>query len=486
MSDTATLEKPKAKKDPSKKSKVRAFFNNLFKTKLETDVEKLSTPGVITSDENEGDKGIYNYQFNRSGLDKQVKAAAGDLVYIEIGELSASIWCALPKSLWAQFGRDGQTLGALQSTVNGLADKLISEWSKCAKSWDRAARDAAGKNDEKGVKAANDNFDKEAEALRKMWEEVATETIVAFFEKKAEVFGDYKRYKWKAGAKLVSTFAGTIAAAAALGTAATPAAPATLVPALIGLVQSVGSIVKQVKDLAASAEKVETTIKDRLGAMEGSWKDAKGNWNKKTFQAREAVSAFASGMTGGITEMKFPSISALLSDTGLMKSKTDGLEVELSAMGNAINDTIDSLQVTLKLLEANETALDKALKSGKAKTTAASLAKKIGATKDAFEKMRAAFESDFDAIPEMADRVGRLRNSNEEFRVKLEEAEKALGTKNISVAVQIFVALGTIGAGFASPPGDLSEKIQAGLGTSLGLIDQLREYSPDIMEKALG
>lgn len=464
-----------------KRSKISEFFNNLFKTKLETDTEKLAQRLQTNSGKVSG---LYPWHYARSGLERQVleKCHKADPRLIQLSGLSAEISCDLPKSLWQKFEADGQFLNQLSETVNGLSDRLIKEWAMRVDVNERNAQEAHAKNDQKAVTAAQKQFEKEAAQLQKEWEDVAVETVQGFFEAKAEMFGDRKRYVFKTVAKLTATIGGIIISIAALSTAATPAAPATLVPALIGLVSATGSMAKQIVTISASAEMIQGKIGTQLASMQGQWKDENGKWRKKTFKAREFGTALASSLTGGYTDLYIPSIDALKSDTDTLKGKTDGLEVTLHEMSVAINGTVDALVQVDKVLEDNKAFLQDVIQKGDPKKQAAKLMKKIEKSLADFETMRQKFEEDFDAVPEMAERIKGLRESNEQFRTALEEAEKALGTKNIALITGIVVSLANIGASFASPPTDLAEKVTAGLGTAWAAIDGLREFGPGVIE----
>ena len=233
--------------------------------------------------------------------------------------------------------------------------------------------------------------------MTKMWEEGCTILVDNIFTQKAKTFGDYTRYKFKAGAKLASTFAGIAISIAGLSTAATPAAPATLIPAIIGLVASCGSAINQIKSLFEGAEGVRDDIKEKLDTLSVQWKDKNGKWNKKTFQAREATTALASAATGGLTEIKFPSIDGLLSRNSLMGSKTDGMEVDLHELGVGINALVDLLAALEKVLADNRDNVREKFKTGKA-PKAANAIKKLEKSIEEFNGLRLSFETGFDEI----------------------------------------------------------------------------------------
>ena len=390
----------------------------------------------------------------------------------------------MPKKLWNEFQSDSAFNTELYQKVNELTEKLVGEWTKRLIVWERSAAEADGKGDKKGVDHAIQEFGKDCVTLSKECEAVAIETIGGYFTEKVKTYGDYKRYKAKAGCKLAATFVGVILSVAALSTAATPAAPATLVPAIIGLVSASMSIGKQVADLAASAEEIEGNIVVLLGAIEVNYKDKNGKPKKKTYRAREFTAGFVSGMTGGFSDVFIPSIKGLDDQIGLHKSKLDGLDVKLHDMGININTLVDGLVNVDKVIQDNLTKLEQQAKAKPTNKEIKKAQQELEAAMKKFETVNDNFLSSFDAVTDMINRIKTGRELNEKFKQTLEKIESALKAKNYALVGNLLATLTLAGIGFAGgPPTHHIEQITTYTSLAWTGVDQIREYTPDAMEK---
>jgi hypothetical protein len=474
-----------SKQQVEKRSKAAIWFNNLFRTKLEIESDKLLEM-MQHSNENQI-KSSAQYYYQRGKLEEGVAAKLkAPPTYIKLTSLTVAYWCDVPKGLWEKFSEDSVFSSQLHDHVNQLTERLVGEWAKRQIHWERLAAEADKNGDKEGVENAKAEFAKDCETLRKECETVAVEDIAEFFTAKAATFGDYKRYKFKAGAKLTFTFVGIIISVAALSSAASPAAPATLVPALIGIVAAVASAGKQIKDLAASAEEVEAELKKGVAGIKATYLDENKKAKKKTFAAKDFTSGFAGGLTGGWSEVVFPSINSLMSVTDTHKSKLDGLDVVLNNMGTNLNALVTSLDAADKVLADNKAALDAARKNpGKDFNK---IEEGVVKSKTAFLTVKQDFYKMFDKeIPAMIKRIEDGRKSNEEFKTALEAINDAVGSKNWGVAGNAFATIALVAIGFSSGgPANLAEKVTIGMGPAWTVLDQLREYSPEVMKEALG
>ena len=472
-----------------KKSKIKAWFNNIFRTRLEIDTDKLME---MISDSNENQvRGNSTFFYSRGGLQAEVlNLTLGRMkeppVHIQLRDLTVTYTCDLPKSLWSAFQDDSVVIQMLYSTVNDLTNRLCNEWSKRVVAREREAREANDKGDKKGVEAAIAGFASDCDVLKGECATVAIEEINTIFTAKAQTFGDYKRYKFKAGAKVVSTFVGLVVSIAALSTAATPAAPATLAPALLGIASAVASIGNQLKGLKASAEEVEASVSKRLAEIELNYRDGGGKPKKKTFKAREFASGFLNGVSGGWTDIAIPSVKALLDDTGLHKSKLDGLEVKLNEMGTSANAMVDSLGAMDQVLQNNIDALTRVVDRKGSVPAVTKAIKLFEESRKAFETMRGTFEALFETVPAMIERIETGRQKNASLVQTLEGINEMLGTKGYATAGNVVAALAMFASGFSSGlPNPGIEKTMTGISGGMAAIDMLREYTPDAMEKIL-
>jgi hypothetical protein len=472
-----------------KKSKIKVWFNNLFRTRLEIDTDKLLEMMSESNDNQVRGDSIYFY--SRGGLQAEVlKLTLGRMaeppVHIKLRDLTVTYTCDLPKSLWSAFQDDSVFIEMLHGKVNDLTNRLCDEWSKRMVAREREAREANGKGDKKGVEAAIAGFASDCDVLKGECATVAIEEINTIFTAKALTFGDYTRYKFKAGAKIVSTFVGLVVSVAAVSTAATPAAPATLVPALLGISSAWASIGNQLRGLAASAEEVEKSISDRLAGIELSYKDEKGKAQKGRHKAAAFAKGFASSVTGGWSDMKIPSIKALLDDAGLHKSKLDGLDVKLHEMGISANTMIDSLGAMNQVLQNNIDALTRAVdRKGSVKEVTKAI-KLFEESHKAFGTMRGKFGALFETVPAMIKRIETGRQQNTNLVKTLEAINVMLGTKGYAEAGNLLAGLAMFATGFSSGlPSPGIEKTMTGIGGGMAAIDMLREYTPDAMEKIL-
>ena len=425
--------------------------------------------------------------YKRPSLEKEVEAKLkGPPKYVQLSSLTVTYWCDVPKGLWEKFNENSVFASSLHSHVNDLTDRLVGEWAKRQIHWERLAAEAEENGDTQGVEHAKSEFAKDCEALQKECEKVAVEDIAEFFTSTAATYADYRRYKFKAGAKLAFTFVGIAISIAALSTAATPAAPATIVPAIIGIVVAAASAGKQIADLSASAEEIEAEIRINVGSIKASYKDEKGKAKKKTFAAKDFTSGFVSGLTGGVSDIVFPSISSLMSLNGMHKSKLDGLSVALGEMGTALNALVTAMDAAGKVLDDNEKALEQA--KSKPGVNLKKIQKGVNSAKKAFEELKddfvASFEND---IPTLMKRVETGRANNARMKEALDKINEAVGSKNWGLAGNLFATIALTGIGFASgAPSNFAEKVTMGLGPGWTALDTLREYTPDIMEEALG
>jgi hypothetical protein len=477
MSDSAL----KAKVE--KRSKIGIWFNNLFRTKLEVQTDKLLEMMQQSNDNQVRGNSTFYYSRGKLEIELAAKLPAPPR-YIKLQSLSVNYWCDVPKKLWKEFQDDTVFTSQLYSKINDLTDKLVNEWRKRLIAREREAAEADSKGDKEKVSKAVADFGADCGILAKECEAVAIEEIAAFFTEKVQTYGDYKRYKVKAGCKLASSFVGVILSVAALSTAATPAAPATLVPAIIGLVSSAMSIGTQIANLAANAEEIEAEIIEHLQNLEVNYKDAKGKPKKKTYKAKEFATGFVSGLTGGFSDVAIPSIKALLDEVGLHKSKLDGLDVTLHDMGINANAIVDAMVATDQVLTDNLKKLAEKEKAGKSTGDIKKAQKALNASMKAFEEVNAGFLNLVGEIPKMMVRIDAGRSSNEKLKAALEEINKALGTGGYALVGNILATLAVTGIGFAGgPPTQVIESATSYSSLAWTGVDQMREYSPDVMEK---
>ena len=474
-----------SKEKANKRGKVAVWFNNIFRTRLEIDSDKILEQ--MTGSNDNQVRGDTTFYYSRGGLQEAVKAKlGGEPKFITLKDLSVTYWCDVPTKIWNEFQNDGASMTELYGKVNDLTDRLVGEWAKRQIVWERSAAEADGNGDKAGVDHAISEFAKDCVTLSKECEVVAVETIGVYFSDKVKTYGDYKRYKAKAGCKLAFTFVGLAISIAALSTAATPAAPATLVPAIIGIASAAMSIGKQIADLAANAEMIEAEVFVLLQGIEVNYKDKNGKPRKKTYKAREFATGFVSGMTGGFSDVFIPSIKALKDTTGLHKSKLDGLDVKLHEMGISVNAMVDGLEAVDKVIKDNLTALEEAAKKNPTKKETKAAQKALGEALKKFEDVNSNFLTLFEKVAAMMERIKTGRGSNEKFSESLDAIEKALGTKNFALVGNILATLTLSGIGFASgAPSTTIEQVMTYGGLAFTGLDQLREYGPDVMEAAL-
>jgi hypothetical protein len=469
-----------------KRSELAIWFNNLFRTKLEIESDKLLEM-MQQSNDNQV-RGNTTFYYSRAGLQTAVEAKlSGSPKFVPLRDLSVTYWCDVPKKLWREFQDDTVFNTQLYDTINKLTDRLVGEWAKRQTHWETLAEQAAATGDQAGVDRAIREFAKDCVTLGRECEVVAIEKIAAFFSDKVQTYGDYTRYKVRAGAKLASTFVGVALSLAATATAGTPVAPATLVPAIVGLVSSVMSIGMQIKGLAAAAEDIEEEIVSRLANIEIGYKDSNGKARKGLFKARELGTGFLSGASGGFSDLFIPSIKALLDDTGLHKSKLDGLDVSLHEMSIGVNGFVDVMVATEKVLSSNLKALAEKAKSSPGNVQVGQAQKAIDLAREVFGDLNEKFLQMVENVAAMLKRIEDGRASNTTLREALEQIQKALGTGGYALAGNILATLTLTGIGFSSGlPSDTVEKITNYSSLAWTGVDQIREYSPDAMEKILG
>lgn len=479
MSQSVTKEKIE------KRSKVAIWFNDLFRTKLEIETDKLLEMMRESNDNEIGTSSQYFYK--RTGLEKAVEEELEvSPQYVKLTSLTVTYWCDVPKKLWREFERDPLFAAQLHERVNSLTNRLVDEWAKRQIHWERIAAKASEEGDQQRVETAKAEFAEDCETLRKECEVVAIEDIAQFFTERALVLGDYKRYKVKAGVKLAFTFVGLVITIASLSTAATPAAPATLVPALVTIVNTVVSAGKQIRDLHASAEEIEKEIQKGVQKfeekIEATYKDKKGKPKKATFAMSDLVKGLSSSLTGGVSDIGFPSVKSLMDLTDTHNSKLDGLEGALHEMGIALDSLVTVMEHAEKVLADNK----EALKSARGED-AKKIEEIVEESEAEFKKVRDEFYHSFDhAIPEMSERVESGRRKNKEFQEALKEINNAVGSKDWAIAGKWLGFLVMTALGFVSgAPSDFAEKVTEGLSLTCAVLDRIRALSPAIMKKAL-
>ena len=461
------------------KVKKRSWLRNVFRLQIEIDGDKLMERMGSSAGQVSKGGGANRWSVEFGGVVDQIKAQCKlPPDHMPLSSLTLSIWCDVPKGLWDEFSRDSQFIADIEGQVREHMRRMIREWAIISDASERQIPTI-------GVEKAVEEFRKNSEEQQKEWEAACIDLMTSIFREKAKVLGNYRRYKVKAGAKLFSTMGGIAISIAGLATAATPAAPATLIPAIIGLVSSVGSCINQFRNLALEAGDVREDIEKKLASMRVEWKDPKGKWNKKTMKAVEAGNSVLAAVTGDLSEIKCPTISGLLDKNTLMGKKTDGLEVRLHDTGIAITNLADGLQAMELVLTRNRDAVREAYQK-KATKEAKTAIDKLEKSIEKFTELTNKFGEMFDEIPERAEYVKQLREDFEKFQTELEKAQQALGTKNIKLIIGIFYSVGTIGAAYASPPDHIAEKITASLGTIQGALDGVREYTEPVMEALRG
>lgn len=470
-----------------KRAKVGEWFNNLFKTKLEIDAAKLLK--MLQGDNDNEPSASAAFYNSRGGLEKDLETYLGAKPkYMVLKELGVTYWCDVPQRLYDEFQNDAKFLSDLQNHLKELTGKLVAEWGKRAIVWERNAAAADKKGDKAGVTDAMKQFEKECVTIQAECEKIAAEDIALYFQTKVQTYANYKRYKVKAGAKLAFTFVGIIVSIVSLSTAATPAAPATIVPALIGLAVSVASVGKQIRDLSQAAEGVAQQIETSLGKLECNYKDKDGKAKKKTYKAMDLSSGFVGGMTGGWSEIKFPSVNSMMGLTDQHSSKLDGLDVRMHDMGNGINALIEGMMGASKILEDNIAALNEALKKKPGDPAIKKADKVMEESKAIFDGLNTEFLKLFETdIPEMDKRLKEGRDKNELWKLKLEQINEALGSKNYAIIGGIFATLALTGIGFSGGlPSNAAEAVTTPLSGAVTGADMLREYVPEVMDKLLG
>lgn len=470
-----------------KRSKAAIWFNNVFRTKLEIESDKIQEM-MEASNENEV-RGNTTFYYSRGSLEKGLQALLGaPPKYVTLSSLSVSYWCDVPLKLWNEFHEDSAFVSQLYNRVNVLTDKLVKEWSKRQIHWERLAAEADKKGDKARVEEIKKEFEKDCVALQKECKDVAVEDIGEFFTVKATTFANYKRYKFKVGCKLAFTFIGIAISIAALSTAATPAAPATLVPAIIGLVAACASAGKQIADLAASAEEIEAELRSGVSTIELDYKDKKGKAKKAKYAAKDLTSGFLSGLTGGMSDLVFPSVNGLMGLTGTHKSKLEGLAVTLHDMGINLNGLVTIMDSAGKVLDDNAKKLTELLKTKPTDKDLKKFYDIVVKSGEVFTQLKTDFVKQFEKdIPSMIKRVDAGMERNKTLEEALDKIEEAVGSKNWGLAGNLFATIALTAIGFSSgAPSNFAEKVTIGLAPAFTAVDTLREYTPDILEKIFG
>jgi hypothetical protein len=361
-----------------------------------------------------------------------------------LDSLSLSIWLDVPNPIWNKYSRDFQFYNEMKFQIENHMLLMIKEWALMRDSAETQILGARGKKEIR--QKIISEFTKNSDHARLQWEDACKDLLIGIIRAKAKSDGDYARYKVKCGVKFVSTVGGIAVSFAGLATSATPAAPATLVPAVIGLVASVYSCAKQFLDLTLDAADVLFLIKTQLGDVELKWKEPgpNGEWNVKTMRAIEFKNAVFASMLGDLTEFACPTIAGLKDKNTLMLKKTDGLEQKLHEFVMSIVKLEDGLR-------------------------------ELARNNSEFQKQERLIQDMRDEIPQKENEIRSLRLAGDKFGKVLDEAEAALGTNNIKLIVGLLYSLGTLGAGYASPPTELSGKVTSALGTIQGALDLARE-----------
>ena len=469
-----TVYKPK---DKEKLSKARQFFNKVFNTRLENQAEESHDIAFGKK----SSKAAATAAWSRTDGDLEVKvmqAVGKESKHIKLTSLSVTYWCPMPKDLWKEMTADPSYMQDIESRCQDLTTRLIKVWAQRVLVWERYIKEHG--ETKESIAEGLQKFEQERAQIQKECETIATEDINQYFTQKAQLFGKYKKYKFKAGVKLAGTVAGLVVSIVALATAATPAAPATLGPALVGIITASISIGNQISDLDQEAEDVARAIVAHLSNIELSYKDSKGREKKIEYKVREFVTAFSDGVTGGLTGIFWPSIKKLIDETGRHDSKVDGLEVSLHSMHKTLNGLLESQDASHKILQDNIKLL-----VGKTGKKALAAVKAIDTADKALSGLETAVNVMLtEKLPKMQERVKKGREINKELAEKLEALQKALGTKNIALIGSILASLSMIAIGMSGNMATAKWEVDPTdlLGHSLEGIDLLKEYTPEIME----
>jgi hypothetical protein len=411
---------------------ARTAFNNIFKTKLEIDAKKLR------KQVEEGDEADTGWPWGHDVDDlkelvlKHPDVTKAGIKHIKVREISISYWCSIPASLDKEFVRDVAMQKRLQTRLEAehkrLVDDLAGKMTFTEQMCEEQSKDA------KHIANCQKLFDYEINKLQAEYQASCTALILEEFSGTVKAMGNHTRYKVKAGAKLTITALCVAASAVALGTAATPAAPATLIPAVAGIAMSLMSFTKQIVDLTLTVEQCEHQIHENLQNWEAEYKDAKTDKLKKAnYKIAEFAGGAFSGLTGGMSEVVFPTIAGTLDIVERHSRKVDGLVAKLHKYGVRLGNAEEELKEIGQVMQPG----------------------KLGWPKDSEQMKKQLQELVADIqqlktlIPGLEDRIEKGRKLNKQYGDTLKAIEKALGTKHYAEAGQLLASLAVVASGSA-------------------------------------
>lgn len=437
-----------------KKSKGREGLNKIFRTRLELDVGKIME---MYEKDDKGVDGDAPFVYNRDGLEEEVLEITGDLTVIKLSPMSVSFSCTLPKRFWKEFERDAIFTQQLYDRINVVTEASVKLCAKAATLHDEKAVKARENGDEKAVKLVVQEFYAGYDKLLEQTETMAMSELSTFFTEKVKAYGRYRRYQVKAGAKFVTTLGGLAISLAGLATAATPAAPATLIPALIGLVNTAASIAHQIRELAQEAEAVAEKVYSGIKQLEKVYFDDKGSPREALSKGLEFVKGMSDTLLGGWAKEVAPSVKSLLGDVDRHRKKIDGLDVRLHRTGIHVTDTTETLAVLDDSLEKIITLLEKrpTAKTKKEQEKVLKALKQLNEAGKLLGEVRMKFEAYFDTVPPQILRIEVGRAKNEELKKMVEDIGDAVGAGNWAMVGELFGQLALLGVTFSSFAGGL-------------------------------
>ena len=414
---------------------ARTAFNNIFKTKLEIDAKKLR------KQVEEGDEVDTGWPWGHDVDDleelvlKHPDVTKAGIKHIKVREISISYWCSIPASLDKEFVRDVAMQKRLQTRLEAEHERLVDDLAGKMTFTEQMCEEQS--TDAKHIANCQKLFDYEINKLQAEYQASCTALILEEFSGTVKAMGNHTRYKVKAGAKLTITALCVAVSTVALGTAATPAAPATLIPAVAGIAMSLMSFTKQIVDLTLTVEQCEHQIHENIQNWEAEYKDAKTSKLKKAnYKLAEFAGGAFSGLTGGMSEVLFPTISGTLDIVERHSRKVDGLVAKLHKYGVRLGNAEEDLKEVQQAMQVMRS-------------------QPLWRTKDwdQLQKQLQGLLADIQQlktlIPGLEDRIEKGRKLNKRYGDTLKAIEKALGTKHYAEAGQLLASLAVVASGSA-------------------------------------
>jgi hypothetical protein len=270
--------------------------------------------------------------------------------------------------------------------------------------------------------------------------------------------------------------------------ATTPVTGAGAVAGALGIVQSVGSLITNVRVLVVRLEKLMKEIQlnfityrkqveklqaqldaEAAKAKKASSKQAETNMGMKK---KEAAKVAVSGLTGGVSDLvlskmssTLPSLDSFKSDIDLFGTKTDELETSQKSLSKELNRLLDKSSALVAHYEDLETQFNAYL-SDLGKKGAVCPSKVLEAqAKIIMPKKRKAMDYQkrtAEAVKKIEDLrkdVTAYRTLHESFDKKITEMLKIYKTKGVAMYTKLLVALGSAALGGATGNWDKAEDI---------------------------